>query len=460
MQHNLILATDSYKLSHAAAYPKDVVGMQSHIMPRVKNKTVVLFYLQRFIKKYLLNPITDKDVKEAQHFATLHGEPFDPKPWYIIIDEYDGYMPVTIKAVPEGMPVASGVPLVTIECRDPRLFWVVSYLETALLRAVWYPTTIASLDLEFKRDLVHLYRLAGVDVAGADFALHDFGGRGVTCSEQAEIGGGAHLLNFKGSDTIEGVRDVNFYYNAEMAGFSVPASEHSIETAYGDLGEEGYIRQMLDLYSKPGAIVSIVIDGYDVYRAAELLCTKFKQKIIDSKAKVVFRPDSGDMFEVIPRLLNMQAAAFGYTTTSKGYKVINNVGLLQGDGITRETGLKLLRHIMSLGYAPSCLVLGSGGGLLQQVNRDTYRFAQKANAILVAGKGWIGINKNPVTDAGKASPAGFLSTFKSLVTGEFSYVDTTKGVSTELVEVLRPVYVNGKLLVNETLETIRARLPV
>lgn len=460
MSFNLILATDSYKFSHAPVYPDWIIGSQGHIMPRVKGKWVVLFMLQAFIKEYLLTPITQANIDEAQAFAALHGEPFDPKPWQLVISRYNGYLPITIRAVPEGLPVASGHPLVTVECTDPDLWWLSFYVETALLRAVWYPTTIASLDLEFKRALVHMYKMAGEDPAGADFALHDFGGRGVTCSEQARIGGGAHTLLFRGSDTVEGVWYVNKMYGSLMSAFSVPATEHSIQTAYGENGEREYVAKVLDTYAKPGAIVSLVIDGYDTMRLTKMICTEFKDKIVSSGAlKVVLRPDSGDMFEVVPAILKELEDAFGYTLNSKGYKLLNGVGVLQGDGITRESGLKLINKIMLLGYAPSNLVLGSGGGLLQQVNRDTYRFAQKANAML-SKDGWVGVRKNPATDPTKASPAGYLSTFRHVMTGEFATIDMSKPVSNEFIDAMQTVYVNGKLLVDEDLETIRARLPV
>lgn len=487
MRFNPILATDSYKLSHAPLYPDNVVGMFSYIEARTGGKDIIVpFGLHMWIMKFLTIPITQEHIDEAMVFATAHGEPFDPKPWQHIIKTYNGYWPVTILAVPEGIPVPSGHALVTIECTDPEVFWVVSYLETALLRGFWYPTTIASRDYAFKLKLAQLYRQSGADMAALPFALHDFGARGVTVGEQAEVGGAAHLVNFMGSDTIEGIRAANYYYSEPMAAFSVPATEHSVECSYGggSAQEDAYLRKVLDIYAKPGAIVSIVIDGYDWYRAAKSLCTTFKQQIIDSGAKVVFRPDSGNMFEIVEELLYMQSDAFGYDSVfverdrselynppAYLFKRIRHVGILQGDGIDHQSGIKLIETVVGLGFTADCVVMGSGGGLLQKVNRDTFKFAQKASAVLkteVMSLGahggrfdtqWVPIFKDPISDPGKKSKAGRLMLYRSKVNGE--YLTAPVGDSdVEWEQVLRPVYITGLVFNKDSLATIRERCSI
>jgi nicotinamide phosphoribosyltransferase len=463
LQFNPILATDSYKLSHFPLYPKNVEGMYSYIEPRVgRQYTIVPFGLKMWMHKFLDQQITLEHIDEAEAFAKAHGEPFNRQGWEYIVEQYAGYWPVTITAVPEGLPVPGGLPLVAIYCDDPQVFWTVSYLETALLRAIWYPTTIASIDRETKKDIAHFYRISGADMAMLPFALHDFGGRGVTSAEQAEIGGAAHLVNFMGSDTIEGVRAANYYYKEAMSGFSVPAAEHSIECAFGSgsAEEEAYLSHVLNTFAKPGAIVSIVIDGYDVYRAAKMLCTTFKDQIIKSGAKVVFRPDSGDMQVVVPKILALQAEAFGVTMTTKGYKKINNVGLLQGDGVDSMAIKSLLGKILAMGYSADNIVFGSGGALLQKVNRDTFKFAQKASAILVDGV-WKGIAKDPITDPGKKSKMGRVVTVRSKVTGEYMVATLDEHLDVEFEHVMEPVYSNGLFLNSDlTLEQIRMRAQI
>lgn len=465
--YNPILATDSYKLSHSFAYPENITGMASYIEARTNGKDIIIpFGLQMYLKKYLTQPVTMEHINEAEAFAAAHGEPFNRENWEYIVDYYGGYMPVTIFAIPEGTPVRSGNAIVTIECYDPKVFWLSSYLETAIQRAVWYPTTIASMDYAIKKDIAHFYRISGADMSLLPFALHDFGARGVSSAETAEIGGAAHLVNFMGSDTIEGIRAANYYYDHPMAAFSVPATEHSIECAFGSSNEEEeqYLEHVLNKLAKPGGIVSIVIDGYDVYRAAQTLCTKFKDKIIASGAKVVFRPDSGDMMEVVPRILQMQEATFGFDYVSAPggtkYKKVKYVGIIQGDGVDHMSIKSLLGKLLVLGYSADCVIFGSGGALLQRVNRDTFKFAQKASAICIAGE-WVGISKNPkIGGEWKKSKSGVLSTFRNRITGEHATLDVTKEISDEFENEMVLVYENGELLNTSTLAQVRERAKI
>lgn len=470
LNFNPILMCDSYKLSHFLSFPSNITGMFSYIEARTNGRdTIIPFGLQMFIEKCLTERVTMEHIDEAEAFAALHGEPFNRSGWEKVVTVYNGYLPVLIRAVPEGTPVRSGNALVTIECTDPDLFWLSSYLETALQRGFWYPTTIASMDYDIKREIKRFYEISGADMGLLPFALHDFGGRGVTCAEQAEIGGAAHLANFMGSDTIEGVRAANFYYKPSngMAAFSVPATEHSVQCSFSLSDTKGggdlqYLRHQIKNLAKPGGIVSIVIDGYDVYRAAELLCTELKDEIIASQAKVVFRPDSGDMMEVVPRILRLQEMAFGYDLTSKGYKKIRNVGIIQGDGVDHMSIKTLLGNILAMGYSADNVIFGSGGALLQKVNRDTYKFAQKASAVLVDGK-WVGIAKNPVTDPGKVSKKGRLTLAKNLMTGQLETVtigEDGSPMNDEYEDQMLVVYDHGKVLNQTTLDEVRARAAI
>lgn len=460
---NPVLETDSYKLSHPSAYPKKVKGMFAYIEARSKGDTIVPFGLQMWIKKFLTLPACTFHIDEAEAFAKLHGEPFSRTAWEYIIAKHGGYFPVKIRTVPEGTRVPSGNALVTVEALDPdfteiHLHWLATYLETTMQRGVWYPTTIASNDYKNWRAIKRYQSESCETLALLPFSLHDFGGRGVSSGETAQIGGAAHCVFFQGSDTIEGVRAANFYYRCMMAAFSVPATEHSIQCSYGPIAQRLYLESILNLYAKPGAIVSIVLDGYDVYRESQTLC-EMKDKIVASGARVVFRPDSGDPLEVIPRILKMQAAAFGYTMV-KGYKVINSVGILQGDGIDYDSMCQILDKVTELGFSASNIVFGSGGGLLQKVNRDTYKFAMKASAILEGDK-WVDIFKDPITDPGKTSKKGRLTLYKSNLSGEFMTGRINDNHDAEWEDVMVTVYdgVNnpGELLIEYTLDEIRAR---
>jgi nicotinamide phosphoribosyltransferase len=433
---SIILDADSYKFSHYALYPEGTNAMYSYVEARLKddNLTIVPFGVKLWIMRYLLKPITIVQIDEAESIATQHGVPFNRKGWEYIVRQYSGYLPVKIRGIPEGSKVRSNTPILSVYCDDPNVFWLASYIETSLQRAIWYPTTIASNDYDSRMQLEKLYNAASDNPAMIDFSLHSFASRGVSSRETAEIGGLAHLIFFKGTDDVVALKVARDYYGCEMAGYSVVATEHSIQCAYGKNGQVVYLNRILDVYGKPGAIVSVVMDGYDIYREVDLLCSKhFVNRIKESGCKFVVRPDSGDMFEVVPAILKKLEHGFGVTINSKGKKVLNNVGVIQGDGINHITMSQLAQLVVDNGYAPENVIYGSGGGLLQQVNRDTLRFAQKTSAIRI-GDNWIETVKDPVTDPGKKSKGGLL--------------DTTEFVT---------FYENGQLLVNESLDIIRAR---
>ena len=465
-----IFRTDSYKFTHPFMFrelnkrkgKKRVVGMSSYGEARVPREVrITVMGGQMGLQKIFYRPITMADIDAAEAFALAHfGRPlFDRAAWEKVVNVYGGYIPCIVRAVPDGTVIRGGDPIYSVTVLDEDLFWMSSGIETCLLRAYWYPTTIASLDRDTKLEIIRFYELSGVDPAAAGFALHDFGGRGVTCGEQAEIGGAAHGVSFLGSDTIEGTLALNFYYDSPMSMFSVFATEHSVECSFGlDIdGERDYIRAML-ANATEGSIVSIVIDGKDMWRCAELLCTEFKEAIIASKAKVVFRPDSGDMLEVVPRLLRMQDAAFGHTVNAKGYRKINHVGIIYGDGVDRLNMLTMLGNVLAMGYTADCIVFGSGGALLQKVNRDTLKFAQKGSILFFEDGTSLGIAKDPVTDHGKKSKEGLMTVVRVKATGETRPARLDLGPLGDDVEDLQVLmYHTGKFYNKSTLDEVRAR---
>lgn len=409
---NPILASDSYKYSQLpAVYPAGTSAMYGCITPRIKNKKVVTMGISMFIRDFLMNPITKDDIDEAEYLIKNHGEPFDRKMWEKVLNVYGGYFPVTVRGLPEGTVTDSGNAIVSILSEDPDLFTLGSFLETAMQRSVWYPSTIATQGLELYQNLKWFYEHYSDSLDNLGFAMNDFGQRGATAYDAAMTGGIGHLVYFRGTDNVAALRGARYYYGADIAGYSVPASEHSVQCAFGKQSQKLYLKTMLENYAKPGGIVSIVLDGYDVYREGDLLCNdpELKAMVIASGAKVVFRPDSGDMFEVVPRLLKMQEDAYGFKMNSKGKKVINHVALIQGDGINPTSAMMLMQRVVDLGYAPECVVLGSGGGLLQSVNRDTLKFAQKTTCMKINGV-WVETVKDPITDPGKKSKGGFQDT--------------------------------------------------
>lgn len=248
---SVILNTDSYKCSQWNQYPPGTTGVYSYIEARSGKWTETLFFgLQMFVKEYLTKPITIEDIDEAEDIITAHGEPFNRQGWEYIVNKHGGYLPVLIKAVPEGTLVPIRNVLLTIENTDPECYWLTSYLETALLRAIWYPTTVATNSYESKKIILKSLEKTG-DPSLINFKLHDFGARGVSSKESAGIGGLAHLINFMGTDTIEALIYGRKYYNMPMSGFSIPAMEHSTVTSWGKENEVDAYRNMLRNYGKP-----------------------------------------------------------------------------------------------------------------------------------------------------------------------------------------------------------------
>jgi len=412
---NFILKSDSYKFSHWLQYPKGSDGYFGYIESRGCNngwKHVVPFGLSIFLKKYMSKPFTQENIDEADAFMKLHGEPFNREGWEYILKKYNGYLPITIKSVPEGLPMPLHVPLLTIECVDPKVFWLGSWAETSLLRAFWYTTTVCTLSWHCKQIIKEEMLQTCDNLDGLAFKLHDFGARGVSSGESAGNGGAAHLVNFMGSDTVEGIWTANKFYNILMAGFSIPAAEHSTITSWGKDEEVEAYRNMLRQYAKPGALVAVVSDSYDIFNACDKLWgDALKQEVIDSGAVLIIRPDSGDPEEVTLRCIEILGNRFGWTNNTKGYKVLKNVRLIQGDGINERSIKNILANFRVHGWSADNIAFGMGGMLLQGINRDTLEFALKCSAIRINNV-WMDVSKNPVTSAMKKSKAGRLSSYQ------------------------------------------------
>ena len=458
LSKNLLLNTDSYKVSMFKQYPAGTTGVYSYIESRGgRYDKTVMFGLQAFVKEYLLEPITQQDIDIADEILSAHGEPFNRDGWEYILRTHNGYLPVVIRAVPEGTVVPVKNVLATIENTDPECYWLTTYLETALLRAVWYPTTVATQSYTIKQVIKEYLEKTG-DVSGLPFKLHDFGARGVSSLESAGIGGAAHLVNFMGTDTITGLLYAREYYNAGISGFSIPAAEHSTITSWGRENEVEAYRNMLQQFGRAGTILAVVSDSYDVFNAASKLWgEELRDEVIKSGATLVIRPDSGDPVDVNRKLVQILGEKFGYTKNDKGFKVLNNVRLIQGDGVNELTIRSILGAFMADGWSADNIAFGMGGALLQQVDRDTQKFAMKCSSAKINGE-WIDVQKDPITDSGKKSKAGRVTLWTS--GGEYqSAVNPPKGWTDkgfEWTNALWEVYRNGKIVHEVTFDQVRA----
>ena len=456
-KQNFILMADSYKYSHHLQIPKGTEYTTSYIEARGaddKDYTKTVFFgLQMFIKKYMLNPITKSDVLEAKEVIEMHGEPFNYDDWMIIVNEFNGYLPLEIESVPEGTVMPLRNVMVQVRNTDPRFAWLTSFVETALIRAIWYPTTVATNSWAIKQFMKETHERTG-SVQGVDFKLHDFGARGVSSEESSAIGGIAHLVNFMGTDTVASLMQGRKYYNIDMAGFSIPAAEHSTITSWGKENEVEAYRNMLKQFAKPGAMVAVVSDTYDMYHAADHIWGDvLREEVLDSGATVVIRPDSGDPVRVPLDVIEILMNKYGYTVNNKGFRTLPDcVRVIQGDGINKDSIKQILAGLEEHKLTLDNLAFGMGGALLQQINRDTLKFAMKANSNTINGIKQE-IYKSPKTDGGKASKAGE----QALIKQDGAYITMRRDDIGDAKNELKVVYKNGKLLVDDTFEEIRKR---
>ncbi len=460
-----IIRTDSYKFSQWVQYPADTTHISSYIESRGGEDESVFFGLQAFMKDYLTTPITMKDVDRAERIVTAHGLPFNRAGWEIIVNEYNGFLPVEIEAVPEGTVMPTHNVQVQVVNTDPRLWWLTSYLETALLRGVWYPSTVATKSRKMKKFIkAALEKTSDVPVdAQINFKLHDFGARGASSGETAVLGGMAHLVNFWGTDTAEALVGVMAYYNTdEVVGFSIPASEHSTITSWGRENEVKAFENMIDQFAGEGKLYACVSDSFDIYKAcSDLWGTALKDKIVASGGTLVVRPDSGDPTTVPVEVIEILMEKFGYTVNSKGFKVLPpHIRVIQGDGINEKSLPIILDNLIAKGISADNIAFGMGGGLLQAWNRDTLKYAMKASAIKGADGVWRGFAKDPVTDHGKKSKQGRLALVKEAGFGVAPYIRTVPEeyiAEFTATNLLRPVFRNGVILAEDDFATIRER---
>ena len=419
MNKNIVAKTDSYKLGHWNMLPAGTETIYSYFESRkgAKFNKTVFFGLQFLLKEYLSGVVvTQEKIDRAaelcrEHFGT--DAIFNRKGWEYILNTHGGKLPLRIKAVPEGTPVTVNNVLMTVENTDPKCAWLTNYVETVLTH-VWYSSTVASLSRATKEMLNGFLARTSDNPGAVNFMLHDFGYRGATGDEAAGIGGAAHIINFLGTDTVVGMDFAVEYYGASYKGlaYSVAATEHSIMTARGPDGEGEVLGELLDKY--PTGILATVADSYDIYNYVEnLVCKRFKDRILARDGVLVVRPDSISPLHPTPEsetlwIVQTLANNLGYTTNSKGFMVLNpKVRVLWGDGIDMEGIEKILSTLEKAGFSAENMVFGMGGGLLQKVNRDTQRFAFKCSAALRNGV-WHDIYKLP-KDLSKASKRGRLA---------------------------------------------------
>jgi nicotinamide phosphoribosyltransferase len=405
---------------------------------------------------------TQEDIDEAAMIAQAHGEPFNREGFEYVLKAHAGYFPVRIRAPREGSLIPVSNLLVDVINTDERCSWVTSFLETALLRAVWYPTTVATREYYLRRIIKQYLDETADSSDGLPFKLNDFGSRGASSTETSALGGLAHLTSFAGTDNVIALSAAMQYYGATgPVGFSIPAAEHSTMTSWGGReGEESAMRNMLVQFAKPGSLVAVVSDSYDLFNAVEKYWAgSLLDRVQTSGATVVVRPDSGNPVTtpvaVIQRL--MDALPEGeVTVNSKGYKMLPSYfRVIQGDGVNEETIPQILKYLKADGISTDNIAFGMGGAMLQQLDRDTMKFAMKCSAIEVNGE-WRDVYKDPITDQGKKSKKGQMDLVS--IGGVPKTVPIGTGWIDNGYKLLRTVYQNGKMYDEQTFDEVRAEV--
>lgn len=492
MRLNPLTAIDFYKADHRRQYPEGTEYVYSNFTPRsgklapvlesYDNK-VVFFGLQGFIKHFLIETWNQEffakpkaDIVKAYKSRMDGALGVDAVPTDHIEALHDlGYLPIRIKALPEGSRVNMRVPMFTIINTKPEFFWLTNYLETSLSAGLWKSCATATLAYEYKKLLRDAAIKTGVDLEGIAIQAHDFSFRGMSGIHDAVQHGAGHLTSFIGTDTVAAIDYLENYYNAAgVIGVSVPATEHSVMCMGTQEDEVETFRRLIeDLY--PKGIVSIVSDTWDFWQVITDFTVALKDKILARQpnelglAKLVFRPDSGDPVKIIcgdpdaPKDSPAYKGAvqclwdvFGGTYTSAGYKVLHErVGLIYGDSITLERAKRILEGLAAKGFASNNIVLGIGSYTYQYMTRDSFGFAMKATWGQVNGAG-RDIFKDPKTDDGlKKSAKGLLRVEKD---GEDFVLYDQQSSEQEAKGALEIVFEDGELQVDDTLGNIRDRL--
>jgi len=488
MNYSPPLLTDFYKISHRHQYPPATSTVYSTWTARESEiegiDHVVVFGVQAFIQRYFV-----------EYFQTN----FFDRPRLEIVEQYSrlihntlgieepatdhleslwelGFLPLEVRALPEGTLSPLRVPSVTFVNTRPDFFWLTNFVETLFSAESWLPSTSATLAFEYRKLFERFAHQTGADPHAVPFQGHDFSFRGMSSVEAAASSGAGHLVSFHGTDTIPAILFLEKYYGAdsgvELVGASIPATEHSVMSAYGNEGPDDELatfeRLLTELY--PTGFISIVSDTWDLWRVVGEFLPRLKEKILARDGRVVIRPDSGDPVEIITgreshddSLADLGVVEalwniFGGSVTDKGYRVLDShVGVIYGDKISLPIATRILDRLEEKGFASTNVVFGIGSHTYQRTNRDTFGHAFKSTAVTINGREKA-IFKDPRTDVGhmKRSLRGRVAVTHD--GDDLRVIDGLSSSDTIPGDLLRVVFRDGTTSNVESLGQIRSRL--
>ncbi|WP_298953241.1 nicotinate phosphoribosyltransferase [uncultured Nonlabens sp.] len=479
---NGLLLTDGYKTGHHQQYPKGTEEVYSNWTPRSnkyapKGCDKVVSFGQQYVFQWLHDYFEDnffsqpkaKVCNELKEELSMYlGTEYDVTHYEELHDLQ--YLPIKVKALPEGVEVPIRVPMVTVVNTDKKFYWITNFLETILSTMLWQPMTSATIALRYKRIFKDWTLKTDKENLGfIDFQGHDFSMRGMGGLQSAISSGMGHGAVFLGSDTLPVISSLRKYYNAE--GFvigSVNATEHSVMCAGTKDDEIGTFRALMNTY--PSGILSVVSDTWDLWKVLTEYLPKLKDEVLSRDGKLVIRPDSGDPVDIIcgearklgakvPKdkgVVELLWDIFGGTVNAQGFKVLDShIGAIYGDSITTERAENICQRLHDKGFASTNVVLGIGSFTYQFNTRDTFGFAMKATSVVVNGERRE-IFKDPITDDGvKKSAKGLIKVDK--VNDEYVLVDQVTPEEENKGE-LKVIYENGQFVNKVTLQEIRERI--
>ncbi len=478
------LLLDGYKIGHVFQYPPDTTMVYSNLTARSSRtgiNEVVAFGFQYFVEEYLIRQFKEtffdrpKDEVLAEYRRRVDNY---LGPGAVTLDHIAAlhnlqYLPLQIKAVPEGMSVPLRVPMLTIRNTIPEFFWLTNMVETLMSSVVWHPCTSATTALQYRKTFERYAKLTGGPKDFVPWQGHDFSFRGLTGPETAALSGAAHLLSFTGTDTVPAIDLLEQYYGAdsdkELVGGSVPATEHSVMCmGMQDDEMETFKRLLTETY--PAGPLSVVSDTWDFWKVLTEYLPLLKREIMARDGKLIVRPDSGDPVKIIcgdPAFTNANAEGrgaiqvlwgiFGGIVNKEGYKELDpHIGLIYGEAITLERQEEILHKLKVKGFASTNVVFGIGSYTYQYVTRDTYGFAIKSTFGATLSRGNLPIFKDPATDSGLKKSARGLLRVDSNPYG--LYVTEDVSWDEEIGGELRIIFRDGRAHNVQTLAEVRARI--
>ena len=488
---NPLFLTDGYKTGHHQQYPKGTTLVYSNFTPRSnkyapKGCDQVVSFGQQMVMKQIHEAFANeffskpKEVvcgEMKRELSMYLGTDYDVSHFEALHDL--GYLPIHVRAIPEGTLVPIKVPVLTIYNTHPDFYWITNYLETIISNMLWKPMTSATIAHTYRKVLTSWMEKTDKERAWfIDWQGHDFSMRGMDSVDAVISSGLGHLASFSGTDSLPAIYGARkFYGETGVVGGSVNATEHSVMCAGGKEDEVETFRRLLATY--PTGILSVVSDTWDLWKVCTEHVVTLKEEIMARDGKLVIRPDSGDPVDILcgdisqyryeleegdeylhgPKekgVVELLWDVFGGTINEQGYKVLDShIGAIYGDSITIDRANEICERLEAKGFASTNVVLGIGSFTYQYNTRDTFGFAMKATYVEVDGEGRA-IFKDPITDDGtKKSATGLLR----VTMGEDGYklVDQQTWAG-ENATLMHTIYNNGLLTNQTTLTEIRNRL--